>query len=260
MGQLKDYHMNKEDYSYPDAEDKITASMISEREHAKGSWDRSEQRILELIERYMKKSPGSWLLDAGCGTGRLLPYFQVYFDKILAIDRDAAQIVKAKALARKFRFENKVVFKVASMLNLTWPRESIDSIICSHLIQHIATYKVPQVIMKTRALSKLNGTLFLITTHGKEDYFAKAYLKRHTLFEEIISQGEFDSLVENKNGILPIRFFSKRTIQRILQESGFFVSAFSLFHKVTDNEAGTEKFRDMMLIARKERQEKHTQC
>jgi cyclopropane fatty-acyl-phospholipid synthase-like methyltransferase len=245
--------MDEGDYSYPDADDKITAFMIAEREHAKGSWERGEQKILELIGKYLKKSPDSWLLDAGCGTGRLLPHFQVYFDRILAIDRDAAQIERAKALVRKFGFENKVVFKVSSMTNLTWPEESVDSILCSHLIQHIATDQVPQVILKTKALLKLNGTLFLITTHGKEDYFAKEYLKGHRLFEEKISQGEFNSLVENKNNILPIHFFSKRTIQKILQESGFCVSVFSLFHKITGNETGKENFRDMMLIARKER-------
>jgi ubiquinone/menaquinone biosynthesis C-methylase UbiE len=239
-------------YSYPDVEDKITSFLIMERATTPQLWEKSERTIINRIEKYVKQFPGKWLLDAGCGTGRLLPHFQEYFDKILAIDPDPVQIQKAKDLAKSRGFADKVIFETTSVQELSWQKTSIDTIVCSHMLQHIRTKSVPQVLQKFYELSKMNGHLFIMTTHSKnQDYFVKEYLKGHKLIEEKISAEEFNSVVTNKQNILPIHLFSKRSIQNIMRASGYTVLDYRLFHRVsrTDNEA--KESRDMLIIGQK---------
>ena len=239
-------------YSYPDSENRITTCMITERTRAKVLWEKSEKTILDYIEEYIKKSHRSWLFDAGCGTGRLLPRFQVYFDKILAVDRDANQLRKAKDLAKTLNFEDKVVFKVTSVQNLSWLKGSIDTILCSHLIQHLSTQSVSLVAKKFWALARTNGHLFVLTTHARnQDHFTKEYLKHEKLIEEKISEAEFNSLIENKDNILPIHYFSKKSISNIMRESGFRSLDFKLFHKVTNVDPTVGQYRDMLLVCQK---------
>ena len=241
--------MGKQNYFYPDTNDRITSFVISKRSSQDGSWERSEQRILNTIEECLKRSTRHWLLDAGCGNGRLLTRFERYFDYILAVDRDTSQIKKAKELVKSINLKDKVFFKTISAHNVIWPKESIDSIICSHLIQHVNTQIVSATIRKFRELSKEKGNLFLLTTHSpNHDYFTKEYIKNATLIEEKISQEEFNSLVENQNNILPIHYFSKKNIFNILAESGFRTIDFRLFHKVAIDDNKGSFFRDMLLV------------
>ncbi len=244
-------NVGEEVYAYPDAEDKITTSLIMKRTSGMLQWERSENRVLDIIEEYMKKFPGSWLLDAGCGTGRLLPRFQDYFDKILAADRDPAQIKMAKDLVISHGFADKMVFETTSIEKLSWPRVSIDAILCSHLLQHINTDSVPLVLQKFRTLSKADGTLFLITTHAKnQDYFAKEYLIGKELIEEKISEEEFNSLISNKRNILPLHFFSTKSIQNTMRDSGYKLLDYRLFHIVRSGIKKKEA-RDILLVGKK---------
>ncbi len=245
-------NVGEEVYTYPDAEDKITTSLIMKRTSGRLQWEKSEKKILNIIEEYMKKFPGSWLLDAGCGTGRLLPRFQDYFDKILANDRDPAQIKKAKNLVRSRGFADKVVFETTSIEELSWPRVSIDAILCSHLLQHINTDSVPLVLQKFGILSKANGTLFVMTTHAKnQDYFAKEYLIGQELIEEKIGEEEFNSLISNKSNILPLHFFSTKSIQNTMRDSGYKLLDYRLFHIVNRIDSKKKEARDILLVGQK---------
>jgi cyclopropane fatty-acyl-phospholipid synthase-like methyltransferase len=245
--------LGEEVYSYPDVEDKITSSFIRERTSSIGQWEKSEKKILTVIEDYVKKFPGFWLLDAGCGTGRLLPFLADYFDMILAIDRDPVQIRKAKDLARNCGFADKVVFETSSISEFLWRKASIDSIVCSHLLQHISTQSVFEVFQKFGALSKVNGTLFILTNHAKnQDYFVKQYLKDQKVVEEKICEEEFNSLVSNKVNILPIHFFSKDRILQVMKDSGYSLLDYRLFHKVSRTDAEQKENRDMLIVAQKQ--------
>jgi len=101
--------MMEKSYIYPDYNDKITKTMIDEKESIKGVgyWQRSEKRILNLmkkqIEKYIKKD-NTWFLDAGCGDGRLLPEFEKYFDNILLVEPDKYRLKKAQQLVNRLTY------------------------------------------------------------------------------------------------------------------------------------------------------------
>jgi 2-polyprenyl-3-methyl-5-hydroxy-6-metoxy-1,4-benzoquinol methylase len=226
----------KKEYIYPDVNDEITKAYIRENEPFSNYWERSEEKVLSLIkekiEKHLPRSRDSWLLDAGCGTGRLLPEFQKYFSNILAIDPDPLQIEKARETARINGFADKVVFKMTSAELLDWKEESVDVILSSHVIQHVHTKTVPKILSKFQTVLKSDGLLFIMTTHSRRDrgYYVKAILKGSKTVEQKISKEEFNSLVIDDQNILPIHFFSLQTLQNILENSGFILIQHRSYH------------------------------
>lgn len=228
--------MEKDDYFYPDKNDALTLKFISEEQPFEGYWARSEQLILErmknLIHTYTRNKINTCFLDAGCGTGRLLPEFESYFDKMLAVDPDEALLEVAKDTVRKFGFSNKVIFKNSRIEKLEWGKKSIDVILCSHVLQHTHTETLASVLAKFEQLLGNNGLVFITTCHSTKDYdfYVKMYQKNLEVVEEVIKQDEFNSLINNEMNILPIHFFSKKNILRMLRDSHFEILDFKSFH------------------------------
>lgn len=228
--------MERKNYLYPDIDDKITVSLIKEKEPFKGYWEKSEKKILNLVKEFIqkriKKVTNSWFLDAGCGTGRLLPEFERYFNNILAIDPDPAQIEKARDLVKEYGFADKVVFQATSIEKIDWKKENINVILCSHVLQHVHTDSVPLILRKFNKLCAKEGLLFIMTTHSRKecDYYVKEYLKDSKVVEERIEKEEFNSLIFNERNILPLRFFSRKSITEVVQKSGFAMLDFRSFH------------------------------
>lgn len=226
----------KKEYIYPDVNDKITEAFIKENEPFPNYWKRSEENVLTLIkekiEKHLSRSEDSWLLDAGCGTGRLLPEFQKYFSNILAIDPDPLQIDKAKKIAKNKGFADKVVFKITSAEQLDWKEESVDVIFSSHIIQHVHTETIPKILGKFHKVLKADGLLFVMTTHSRKNrgYYAKAILKGSKCSEQKISKKKFNSLIINNQNILPIHFFSVQNLENILKNSGFILIEYRSYH------------------------------
>ena len=222
-------------YHYPDINDKLTKTLIKTKEPYANYWQTSEKTILKEIEERIKNHPMSscsWLLDAGCGTGRLLPEFQKYFSQILAIDPDCTQIEKAKQTVRNHGFEDKVTFKVASAEQLEWEKESIDVILLSHIIQHVSTDTIQKILSRFHEILKQNGLLFLMTTHSRKnnDYYVKEMLVKSRVVERRVNEQEFNSLINNTQNILPVHFFSKKNITTVLAKNGFKVLDFRTYH------------------------------
>ncbi|MCW3998585.1 MAG: class I SAM-dependent methyltransferase [Candidatus Bathyarchaeota archaeon] len=226
----------KREYFYPDVNDKITEALVKEKEPFQGYWEKSERKILDYIKQTIKKHfikcDISWLLDAGCGTGRLLPEFQQYFTNILALDPDSKQIAKARNVAERWEFKDKILFKATSAERLRWKKESVDVILCSHIIQHVHTETIPKILKKFNDILKQNGLLFILTTHSRKnrDSYAKATLEGAKSIEKEIRIKEFNLLISNNQNILPIHFFSVDQLSKNLKDCGFVVLDFRSYH------------------------------
>jgi ubiquinone/menaquinone biosynthesis C-methylase UbiE len=244
----------KPPYFYPDLNDKITSYLIKQKESYKGQWEKEENEILNKTEQYIKEKQVSCLLDAGCGTGRLLPRFQGLFDKILAVDADASQIEKARLLVKELGFSEKVTFKVTPAETLRWRRESIDVILCSHVIQHTRTDLVPVLLQKFNVLTKPDALLFILTAYSeKQDYYVKDTINKNSFCETQICKEEFNSLIANRQGELPVHFFSIGTLKEMLAKAGFSISSYKPFHKMGNLEKidSPSSARDIFVAAKK---------
>jgi len=229
--------LNKKDrYSYPDENDVLTLKFIATKQPYEGYWDKSEKFVLErmkkFVETYTKNKIDTCFLDAGCGTGRLLPEFESYFDKILAIDPDEHLLEIAKDTAEKFGLSKKVIFQNASIQKIDWKKGSVDVILCSHVLQHVHTMVVANILANFEQLLNNNGLVFITTCHSRKDYdfYTKMYLKNREVVEESIEKNEFNSQIRNEKNILPIHFFSKKNIFSMLRDFHFEILDFKSFH------------------------------
>ncbi|MFX0199306.1 MAG: class I SAM-dependent methyltransferase [Candidatus Hodarchaeota archaeon] len=229
--------MKKKDcYSYPDENDALTTKFIATKQPFEGYWDKSEKLVLErmkkLIRTYTVNKSNTYFLDAGCGTGRLLPKFESNFDKILAVDPDEDLLQVAKDTAEKFGLLKKVIFQNIPIEKIDLEKESVDVILCSHVLQHVHTEAVGNILAKFEHLLKNYGLVFITTCHSRKDhdFYTKMYHKNHRVIEENIDETEFNSLIHNEKNILPIHFFSRKRIFSVLNSFHFEILDFKSFH------------------------------
>jgi 2-polyprenyl-3-methyl-5-hydroxy-6-metoxy-1,4-benzoquinol methylase len=226
----------KKDYFYPDKNDTLTVTFTLEKQPFEGYWAKSEQFVVErmknFIRAYTKNKINACFLDAGCGTGRLLPEFESYFNKILAIDPDERLLEIAKDTVKKSGLSRKVIFQHTSIEKLEWKERSIDVILCSHILQHVHTDSLTNILTKFEQLLENNGFVFITTCYSRKnyDYYVKMYLKNSKVVEEVIDKDEFNLLIDNENNILPIHFFSKKSMFKMFHNFRFEIVDFKSFH------------------------------
>ena len=110
------------------------------------------------------------------------------------------------------------------------------------------------MLQKFNEFSKPDALLFILTAYSeKQDYYVKDEIKKNKFCETQISKEEFDSLVVNKQGELPVHFFSLDTLKDELAKAGFSVSSYTPFHKGKnlENIDSASSARDIFVAAKK---------
>jgi SAM-dependent methyltransferase len=216
-------------YLYPDQEDLITRKALEGGEPFPGYWIQSERRILDrmassILNGREEFSKPSWLMDAGCGWGRLLPTFEGFFDRVLAVEPDEKRLEGARRMAERRKFVGKVTFVRSQIQELDWLEESIDVIVCSHIIQHVKRDLVPQILGNMDRLLRPGGRLFLTTSHSilGRDIFTVGRTEGEGVGFSLIEPEDFDGLAKGDTGKgLPVRFYTLQTLETLLENAGF---------------------------------------
>jgi ubiquinone/menaquinone biosynthesis C-methylase UbiE len=198
--------------TYPDIDDTITNALIA-RSPYPGYWEKSENRAFVFFEQMIAAKVPGFLLDLGCGQGRLLVKFNKYFRQAIALDRDISRLKIARTTLDS-RGMNNIDYVGKPFLSAEFESNTFDVIVCSHVIQHIPTGECPAFFAKLRDILKPGVILMLSTNHSprKSDFYAKNSLAENEVKEIEIHEAEFNRLVENKNSILPVHFFSKNAL------------------------------------------------
>jgi SAM-dependent methyltransferase len=75
------------------------------------------------------------ILDAGCGSGRNLPYFLRHGFDVYAVDSDAASVAAVRALFARLAPALPIDrVQTAALDALPWPDASMDAVICSAVL------------------------------------------------------------------------------------------------------------------------------
>lgn len=115
------------------------ASRVSFFNRAAASWDNHPQpdpSKLEYILSFLPDTPIHRVLDAGCGTGILLPLLARFLNpaaEIYAVDQAEAMLRSARA---KYDLPN-VKYLHGDVTKLDFPVETVDAIICYSLYPHL---------------------------------------------------------------------------------------------------------------------------
>lgn len=224
-------------YSYPDRDDCIISRFIQTHEPWSGYWKASEQWILQRAKSHIQANYDGrtdlHLLDAGCGTGRLLIKFNESFTHIVAVDPDEYQLRKAKATVLSHQMKNKVTFICKSLEALDLPIHTFDVILCSHILQHLATPLVDQIFDLFSKVLKPKGLLLLTVAYSRVpvDTYSLTTLAKSKVVERPITKEEFDACVCQKSeNILPTHHFALDTISKRLTQRGFSIMESKVFH------------------------------
>ena len=220
-------------YEYPDKGDRITRSFIARSEPYPGYWEQSEDSAFAGFYAFCKETRREAMLDVGAGEGRLALKLSPYFREVTALDPDHGRLAQAQSAALEHGVPN-IRFLEEEFLTLEMPGESFDVVMISHVIQHINICTVPNFFSKAHQLLKRRGKLIITTSHAKQGNgtaFSKAVLNGDRSSEVPIDEKEFNRLVVNSVGVLPVRFFSFGALRDMLS-SLFDIETERVFHEL----------------------------
>jgi 2-polyprenyl-3-methyl-5-hydroxy-6-metoxy-1,4-benzoquinol methylase len=205
--------------------------MIRASKRYEAYWDRSEQAVLARFERHVGAMGADALhcLDAGCGDGRLLPTLSRLFARVSAIEPDLERCAAAQRCVDHHDLAN-VDLRALTIEDLP-DAERYDIIVCSHVVQHVPLRSLDTVLAcLSRALSP-GGVMLVMTCHSTDgtDRFVRSFLRDGKTIEEDVAQAQFDALFDEE-GVLPIHFFTRDSLQCLAKSHGLGFGQFGVFH------------------------------
>ena len=253
-------------YQYPDKDDRLTMQLI-EGEYESTYWEASEKNVLEKAFNAIKDMPEKddikKLLDLGCGKGRLIPVFIEVVGEITAAEPDAERFASAaEEGARAERTSGRHIDVLNGDISAVPDDRIFDVVLSSHVMQHITRNMAREMFRDISSRLEEGGLVIMTTTHTSEDedrFFCETAVDGMRKETEITGD-EFDSMF-GRNGILPVRIFSEKSIISMaetvsLEPVGIYCYHFKGHSSVSEDEeccrAGiTEAARDVMYIFRK---------
>jgi ubiquinone/menaquinone biosynthesis C-methylase UbiE len=172
------------------------------------------------------------MIDAGCGCGRLILEFAKYFDEIVAVEPDPARLAVAQTAVKKAGLEYKVRFVQCFTEDLKEDGK-FDFVLSSHIIQHVHTRKVSSVLGALAKNLAPKGLLVLMTSHLTKPRrkFVKCFVNaRGVACEPHIKKDEFNSLVKNSKGALPVHAFTASNLTEMFASVGLSTVGTRVFH------------------------------
>lgn len=216
-------------YKYPDVDDKnLTANVINK------DWEDGglEEQYLNECIKSIPIAKRDFLLDAGCGQGRLLHAITPCFKRIIAIDPDVARLEKAKMRSEELcrdlvdkntdskSFLGSIDFFVSTIQDFE-AQCMFDCVLCSHIIQHLHTKDVGPFLKIIHSIIKKNGYLILSTTNLPKDEDEFSMTNTLTNDCSLVAEKGFNRCVTVNNHFLPTRYFAESTLRKLLTDAGF---------------------------------------
>lgn len=250
------------DYTYPDKNDKLFLQFLHEKE-AGHYWEESEIRILQMIKNHLKNfhpESNSRFLDAGCGTGRLIPEFASLFSEIVAVEPDSQRMESAMEYIHRSGFGHNTKFFNLSIEDFSKTgTKPYDFILSSHVIQHIHSNSVKPMLAILADMLKPNGYLAITTCHSTTGscHFIKSYFEHGHTAKKEITENQFNNIVNNIT-YLPVQFFDPGFLIEFLVINELKLINFRIFHieKPDRQKSGTND-PDLYFNATAKRQQKH---
>lgn len=126
-----------------------------------GSGPKENREILAYMMRLSELPPGAHVLDAGCGTGTLIPYLHEAVGEqgmVEAFDYSRQMLDKAR---EKFSHLREVVFTEGNILKYDFPDQCYDAVICLNVYPHMAG-RARDFIRKMYGTLKRQGSLIIM--------------------------------------------------------------------------------------------------
>lgn len=171
----------------------------------------SSEWILPAVRREIRQLPrGSIVVDLGCGNGSLLGHLQDFGFQLYGFDSSVSGLAQARNAYPEITF---IQADLTSTFSTHWLAGRCDAIVSTEVIEHVF---LPRLLAANcYRLLKPGGKLIISTPyHG----YAKNLILALT--------GKLDSHFTALWDYGHIKFWSKRTLRKLLEEAGFVIEAF----------------------------------
>jgi ubiquinone/menaquinone biosynthesis C-methylase UbiE len=204
-------------YIYPDPSDFITLSLVLMKKADDQLLKKADDDILAHAVALFQDNRYDSLLDLGCGNGRLSIEFSKYFKWITALEPDRERLALAKNNLMDHPIEN-VSFVHSLFQDAGFPDQNFDVVICHQVLQHVQTPSLEPIVRDIHRVLKTKGKFVLTTSYvkGDKDCYRKAFAADGKVKSVKITQKKFDGLASGDPGILPIHYFSSKSLANLL--------------------------------------------
>jgi 2-polyprenyl-6-hydroxyphenyl methylase/3-demethylubiquinone-9 3-methyltransferase len=155
--------------------------------------------------------PGSRILDLGCGNGSLIANFCSYGLELHGVDGSHSGIANARAHFREVTFH---LSDLTGPIAADLPAAGFDAIISTEVIEHV--FSPRKFVSNAYELLRPGGTILISTPYH-------SYWKNLALAITGKMDSHFTALWDHGH----IKFWSRATLTKLLDEAGFQVLAFS---------------------------------
>ena len=169
------------------------------------NWDSIRNTNPQTLEKLMELADipaNAAVLDVGSGTGVLLPYLYAKVGaqgKITAVDFSEKMLAKAQ---EKFATLGNIKFCVGDVLEMEFPAENYDVVICLNFFPHLHTRK-EEFIRKIKSSLKIGGSLIIMhdisretvnNIHRESDVVAEHRLPEAKVVGELLSSCGYEKI------------------------------------------------------------------
>ncbi len=214
-------------YQYPDKNDSLTCLYIDTKSNT-DYWAKSEEHILQYVLEVLQTLSAPRVLDIGCGMGRLFSTFLPYCSSLTGVEPDITRYTQAVETAHyladsRLHVLHGDIHTVATC--------SFDAVVCSHIWQHIPFSVIEDMLSQLSSMLPLGSVVFLTTTFttNEQDIFSLEHKVGNEHMATRVSEAEFIEHFSDE-GVLPVRIFSKNTIQHVCEKYGFSIVDYKGYH------------------------------
>jgi SAM-dependent methyltransferase len=220
--------LNDQSYTYHGNDDALaswTAMFTSRNGDGRGD---HEENFLSAIKLAAACKSGGAFLDVGSGLGRIIDQVKPYAGRVTGLEPDHDRFTACKnGFAADKRIE---ILKTTSWDYVrSHPGRNFDFVTLSMVLQHVSTRACQQILSNVRELTAPDGVAIVSTTHLIEERFTyESDPAPHDV-------GEFDRYAdrsESQDRGIPVRWFSKESFFREIEQAGLEVIVWQEFSYV----------------------------
>jgi hypothetical protein len=219
-------------YQYPDRADEIPPAAIRPNRVRGGApWGEADVRIVREVAARLGRRDHLRAADVGAGAGRLLPVLADVADSITVIEPDPVRLAAARATAAGLRatafdFEPRRAEQAGPAV------QRCDLVLCSHVVQHIASGQRAVFAAALAARTAPDGLLaitFPATTARRDRYLLSELAPAGTepaIRTSEVGRAAFDRAAAGQAGpaaVLPVWHAGRGQIENLLAGAGLTV-------------------------------------
>jgi hypothetical protein len=219
-------------YRYPDDGDAVAVGIIAASGLSGQEWEQQESFVLQQFDKTISAAEAHRMLDYGSGLGRIAKRYASLFESVTSYEPDADRLRDQQDQIEPDPNRDRI--DLISALNDS--HIGYDLAVCSHIIQHVSTELIDDLMDDLVSRVRRGGHFILLTTLSAEDQqqFAIGRLHAGRSIEVSVSRDEFNAATrDGGHQLLPVHFFPFATVISLCGVRGLeVVEAYGLHGRV----------------------------